>query len=85
MVVPSARVNLKLLDGRQYAEHKSDHLPEAMPLWNYARQYYDGAETIFASKPGLINVLYSWYFHTVESLLKAYLKAHGKKGWGPRN
>jgi len=54
-----------------------------MPLSNYARQYYDGAETIFASKPGLINVLYSLYFHTVESLLKAYLKAHVKERWGP--
>ena len=56
--------------------------PGAMALLNYARQYYEGAEIIFASKPGLTSVLYFLYFHTVESLLKAYLKAHGKERWG---
>jgi hypothetical protein len=56
--------------------------PGAMALLNYARQYYDGSETIFASKPGLTSVLYFLYFLTVESLLKAYLKAHGRERWG---
>ncbi len=50
-----------------------------MALLNYARQYYDGAEIIFASKPDLTSVLYFLYFHAIESLLKAYLKAHGKE------
>ena len=56
--------------------------PGAMALLNYARQYYDGAEIIFASKAVLTDVIYFLYFHTVESLLKAYLKAHGKERWG---
>jgi HEPN domain-containing protein len=56
--------------------------PGAMALLNYARQYYEGAEIIFASKPVLTNVIYSLYFHTVESSLKAFLKAHGKEYWG---
>ena len=53
--------------------------PGAMALLNYARQYYDGAEIIFASKPGLTSVLYFLYFHTVESLLKTYLKARQRE------
>jgi hypothetical protein len=56
--------------------------PGAMALLNYARQYYGGAEVIFASKPDLTGVLYFLYFQTVESLLKAYLKAHGNERWG---
>jgi hypothetical protein len=54
----------------------------AMALLNFARQYYEGAEIIFASNPRLTNVLYFLYFHTVESLLKAYLKAHGRNARG---
>jgi hypothetical protein len=56
--------------------------PSAMALFNFARQYYDGAEIIFVSNPDLTTVLYFLYFHVVESLLKAYLKAHGKERRG---
>jgi hypothetical protein len=53
-----------------------------MALLNYARQYHEAAELIFVSKPGLTNVIYFLYFHSVESLLKAYLKAFGQERWG---
>lgn len=53
-----------------------------MALLNFATQYYDAAEIVFASNPGLTSVLYFLYFHAVESLLKAYLKAHGEEHWG---
>ena len=56
--------------------------PGAMALLNFARQYYDGAQIIFASKPDSTSVLYFLYFHTFESLLKAYLKANGSERWG---
>lgn len=52
--------------------------PEAMAFLNYARQYHEAAEIVFANKPGLESVIYFLYLHTVESLLKAYLKAQGK-------
>jgi HEPN domain-containing protein len=61
---------------------KKASYPGAMALLNYARQYYDGAEIIFASKPDLTNLLYFLYFHVAESSLKAYLKAHGKERTG---
>jgi HEPN domain-containing protein len=48
-----------------------------MAFLNYASQYHEAAELVFAGKPDLIPVIYFLYFHTVESLLKAYLKAHG--------
>jgi hypothetical protein len=56
--------------------------PSAMALVNYARQYYEAADIIFVSKPDLTSVLYFLYFHTAESLLKGYSKAHGKERWG---
>ncbi len=51
----------------------------AMALLNYARQYYEAAEIVFASKPHLTGVIYFLYFHSVELLLKSYLRAHGRK------
>ena len=51
--------------------------PSAMALLNYARQYHEAAEIVFVSNPHLSKALYFLYFHTVESLLKSYLKAHG--------
>src|ERR1700678_352473 len=64
------------------SEEKKADYPSAMALLNVARQYLEGAEIIFASKPGLIYPLYFFYFQTVESLLKAYLKTHGKERRG---
>src|SRR3989442_11277472 len=54
----------------------------AMALLNYARQYHEAAEILFDNKPGLTRVINFLYFHTVELLLKSYLKASGKKASG---
>lgn len=55
---------------------------KAMALLNYARQYHEAAEIVWDSKPDLTRVLNFLYFHTVELLLKSYLRAHGRKSWG---
>jgi hypothetical protein len=60
----------------------SKTFPDAMAWLNYARQFYKGAEIIYSSKPQLTEVVYALYFHAVESLLKAYLKANGIERWG---
>jgi hypothetical protein len=60
----------------------SGAFPSAMAFLNCARQYYEAAEIVFASKPGLHRPLYFLYLHTAESLLKAYLKANGQERWG---
>ena len=57
----------------------------AMALLNYGRKYHQAAEIVFdqaASDPGLTPVLNFLYFHTVELLLKSYLRAHGREPWG---
>jgi hypothetical protein len=54
----------------------------AMALLNYAREYHEAAEIVFASKSGLTRVINFLYFHTVELLLKSYLQAHGAKAKG---
>ena len=64
------------------AEAKKTDYPSAMALLAVARQYLEGAEIIFANKRRLIYPLYFLYFQTVESLLKAYLKTHGKERRG---
>jgi hypothetical protein len=61
------------------ADAKKTDYPSAMALLAVARQYLEGAEIIFANKRRLIYPLYFLYFQTVESLLKAYLKTHGKE------
>jgi HEPN domain-containing protein len=54
----------------------------AMSLLNYGREYHEAAEALFDSKPSLTRVLNFLYFHTVELLLKSYLRAHGRTPWG---
>jgi HEPN domain-containing protein len=57
----------------------------AMALLNYARKYHQAAEIVFdkvGNDPGLTPVLNFLYFHTVELLLKSYLRAHGREPWG---
>ncbi|HMK24067.1 MAG TPA: HEPN domain-containing protein [Terriglobales bacterium] len=51
-------------------------------LLNTARKFYKGAEAFYALDPGLTDVLYLLYFHSVENGLKAYLKANGRERWG---
>jgi HEPN domain-containing protein len=50
----------------------------AMAFLNFAREYYEAVEELYLSKPGLTRVLNALYFHVVESLLKAYLRAHNR-------
>jgi hypothetical protein len=57
----------------------------AMALLNYARKYHQAAEIVFdkaGTDPGLTPVLNFLYFHTVELLLKSYLRAHGRERRG---
>jgi hypothetical protein len=54
----------------------------AMAFLNYARQYQEAAEELFNRKPHLSRVLNALYFHVVELLLKAYLRAHNINPWG---
>jgi hypothetical protein len=53
--------------------------PSAPALLNYQRQYQEAADHLSATRPGLTEATYYLYFHAVESLLKAYLRAHGKE------
>jgi hypothetical protein len=50
-----------------------------MAVFNYARQYYQSAEIIFSNNKHLTRPLLFLYFHTVELLLKSYLRAHGRR------
>ena len=51
----------------------------AMAVLSYARQYYQAAEIIFSNNRNLARPLLFLYFHTVELLLKSFLRAHGRK------
>jgi HEPN domain-containing protein len=54
-------------------------------LLNFARQYFEAAEAVFEKNPSLRQPLNFLYFHTVELLLKAFLRANGKEPTrGPR-
>jgi HEPN domain-containing protein len=56
-----------------------------MALLNYGRKYHQAAEIVFdkaGNDPGLTPVLNFLYFHTVELLLKSYLRAHGRERRG---
>jgi HEPN domain-containing protein len=48
-------------------------------LLNFARQYFMAAEAAFEKNPSLWQPLNYLYFHTVELLLKAFLRANGKE------
>jgi HEPN domain len=48
-------------------------------LLNFARQYFKAAEAAFEKDPSLRQPLNYLYFHTVELLLKAFLRANGEE------
>ena len=49
---------------------------------NFARQYYQAAEELAASKFRVTDARYFLYFHATELLLKAYLRARSVKSRG---
>jgi hypothetical protein len=55
---------------------------EPKMLLGLARQYFKAAEAVFEKDPLLRRPLYYLYFHVVELLLKAFLRANGKKPKG---
>ena len=48
-----------------------------MAFLNFAREYFAAAECVSSHAKNLANPGYFLYFHTVELLFKAYLRAHG--------
>jgi hypothetical protein len=48
-------------------------------LLNFGRQYFKAAEAVFEKDPSLRQPLNYLYFHAVELLLKAFLRANGKE------
>jgi hypothetical protein len=63
---------------------KSNQKSRSNPLafLNMAREYYQAAEELAASKSRIQNARYFLYFHATELLLKAYLRARGVKSEG---
>jgi HEPN domain-containing protein len=63
------------------ADDSASKIIETNPkaLLNFARQYFKAAEAVFEKNPGLRQPLNYLYFHTVELLLKAFLRANGKE------
>jgi len=62
------------------ANQKSRSNPLA--FLNMAREYFQAAEELGASKSRIRNARYFLYFHATELLLKAYLRAGGVKSKG---
>jgi HEPN domain-containing protein len=62
---------------RASIQKTNDTNPKA--LLNYARQYFKAAEVVFNNEPGLTRPLNYLYFHTLELLLKSFLRAKGRR------
>jgi hypothetical protein len=54
----------------------------AQGFLNIAREYFQAAEELHASKSRISHALYFLYFHATELLLKSYLLAHNEKVGG---
>src|ERR1700722_15307702 len=74
-----------LIGGRLHSEDRimaKTKPATAGAFLNDAREFYAGAETIIRSEPRRTRVVNALYFHTVELLLKAFLRAHNEEVWG---